>query len=253
VKATGLEFRFRVLIICALYFVGFFAPWERFGADANPNPVRLWSWLSIELARTGLLSVGNAYLAVTIAAVALAVAGALLRVWGTAYLGHFVMRNPAMQAGAVMASGPYRYLRNPLYEGMVLNSAAVAMLMPAGGALFFLAGMILFTIRLIGGEESFLAGQLGEDYSAYRKAVPSILPSLRSRVAASTAEPRWAHGVIAECFPVATAVCFAALAWSYDANLLTRCVLVSFGASLIVHAVIGGRESVAATKSQSAL
>jgi len=241
VRATGFEFRFRVLIICVLYFVGFFAPWERFGADATPNPVRLWSWLSIEFARTGLLSVGNAYLAVTIAAVALAFVGALLRVWGTAYLGHFVMRDPAMQAVAVMASGPYRHLRNPLYVGMVLNSMAVAMLMPASGALFFLAGMIVFTIRLIGGEESFLAGELGEDYSEYRKAVPSILPSLRSRVAASTVTPRWAHGVIAECFPVATAACFAALAWSYDANLLTRCVLISFGASLVVHALISKR------------
>jgi len=130
---------------------------------------------------------------------------------------------------------------------------AVAMLMPASGALFLVVGMIVLTIRLIGGEESFLAGQLGEDYSEYRKMVPSILPSWKSRVAASTAKPRWTHGVIAECFPVATAGCFAALAWSYDANLLTRCVLVSFGASLIVHAVIGGRESVSARKSQGAL
>lgn len=249
-KATRFEFRFRVLIICLLYFVGFFAPWERFGAGANPNPVRLWSRLSIVWARTGLLSVGSAYLVVTIAAVALAVAGAVLRVWGTAYLGHFVMRNPAMQAGAVMASGPYRYMRNPLYVGMVLTSIAVAMLMPASGAAFFLVGMIVLTIRLIGGEESFLTGQLGEDYSEYRKIVPSILPSLKSRVAASTAKPRWIHGVIAECFPVATAACFAALAWSYDANLLTRCILICFGGSLIVHAVIGGRESASSRKSQ---
>jgi len=26
-----------------------------------------------------------------------------------------------MQAGAVMASGPYRYLRHPLYAGLVLT------------------------------------------------------------------------------------------------------------------------------------
>jgi len=243
VKATRFEFRFRVWIICVLYFVGFFAPWERLGAGANPNPVRLWSWLSIEWARTGLLSVGNAYLAITIAAVALAATGAVLRVWGTAYLGHFVMRNPAMQAGAVMASGPYRYLRNPLYAGMVLTSMAVAMLMPAGGALFFLAGMIVLTIRLIGGEERFLAGQLGEDYSEYRKMVPSILPSWKSRVAASTIKPHWIQSLLAEVYPVGAAVCFAVLAWSYDANLLTRCVLVCFGLSLVVRAVTGSREN----------
>ncbi len=244
-KATRFEFRFRVAIICTLYFLGFFAPWERLGADANPNPPRLWSWLALEAARTGLLSVGNAYLAITVAAVALAILGALLRVWGTAYLGHFVMRNPAMQAGAVMASGPYRHLRNPLYVGMVLTSMAVATLMPASGAALFLAGMILFTARLIGGEEAFLAAQLGEDYTEYRKAVPSIVPALKSRLAASTVKPRWLQSLLAEVYPVGAAVCFAAIAWSYDANLLTRCVLVCFGLSLVVRAVTGSREPAA--------
>jgi len=242
VKATRWEFSFRVAIICAIYFLGFFAPWERLGSSGNPNPPRLWSWLAIQAARTGLVSTNAAYLAVTASAILLALLGAWLRLWGTAYLGHFVMRNPAMQAGAVMASGPYRHLRNPLYVGLVLTSLAVAVLMPASGALFFGAAMLLFTLRLIGGEEAFLAGELGQAYLDYRKAVPSLWPSLRPRLAASAVKPRWIHGLIAECFPVATAVCFAALAWSYDANLLTRCILICFGVSLIVHALISARE-----------
>jgi protein-S-isoprenylcysteine O-methyltransferase Ste14 len=243
VKATHFEFRFRVAIICTLYFMGFYAPWERLGAGANPNPVRLWSWLAIEASRTNLLSVGAAYLAVTIATVALSLLGAALRLWGTAYLGHFVMRNPAMQAGAVMASGPYRYLRNPLYVGMLLTSFAIAVLMPVTGALVFLIGMTVFTFRLIGGEEAFLTAELGEPYLEYRKAVSSIFPSFRPFPAVSTARPRWGHGLLSECFPVATAGCFAVLAWGYDAALLTRCILVCFGASLIVHALIGVKSS----------
>jgi hypothetical protein len=86
VKATHFEFRFRVLIISALYFLGFWAPWERLGLNGNPNPMRLWSWLAIEASRTGLLSVGAASLAVTFAAVALAMRGAGLGVWGTWYV-----------------------------------------------------------------------------------------------------------------------------------------------------------------------
>lgn len=238
-RATKFEFRFRVAIICALYFLGFFAPWERFGAGANANPVRLWSWLALTVARTNLLSVGNAYFLVTVVAVVLAVVGAVLRIWGTAYLGHFVMRNPAMQAGAVMASGPYRYLRNPLYVGMVLNSIAVSVLMPTTGALFFLAGFTVFTLRLIGGEEAFLTGELGAAYLDYRKAVPSLVPRLGLGLPASTVQPRWVQSLLAEIYPVGTAVCFAALAWSYDANLLSRCVIVCFGASLVVRAFTG--------------
>jgi protein-S-isoprenylcysteine O-methyltransferase Ste14 len=245
VKATRFEFRFRVAIICALYFLGFFAPWERLGANAPANPVRLWSWLAIEAARTNLLSVGHAYLIVTIATVAVAIVGGVLRVWGTAYLGGFVMRNSAMQAGAVMASGPYRYLRNPLYVGMLLTSYAVAILMPVSGALFFVIAMTVFTLRLIGGEESFLTRQLGEDYLEYRKAVPALLPSLRSRLASSTIKPRWVQSVLSEVYPLGTAVCFAVLAWSYDANLLTRCILVCFGLHLLARGATYSRKDAA--------
>jgi protein-S-isoprenylcysteine O-methyltransferase Ste14 len=242
VKATRFEFRFRVVIISALYFIGFYAPWERLGPSGNPNPMRLWSWLAIEAARASVLSTSVvAYIAITIAAVVLAVLGAWLRVWGTAYLGHFVMRNKTMQAGALMASGPYRHLRNPLYIGLLLNSFAVSILMPVTGALFFLVGITVFTLRLIGAEEAFLTGQLGDDYAEYCKTVPSIFPSLRSRLGESSARPRWLQSLLAEVYPVGTAVCFAALAWNYDADLLTRCVIVCFGASLIVRALTSSR------------
>ena len=246
-KATRFEFRLRVAIISALYFLGFWAPWERLGAAGNPNPMRLWSWLAIEASRTGLISVAAAYLAVTIAAVALALMGAGFRVWGTSYLGHFVMRNKAMQAGAVMASGPYRHLRNPLYLGMLLTSFAIAVLMPASGALFFVLAMLLLTLRLIGGEEAFLAGQLGEAYSDYRKSVPSLLPSLRPRMVGVDGAPTsgcraWCRNAFRSPLPSA----FVALAWRYDASLLTRCVLICFGASLVVHGLISTQAARAA-------
>jgi protein-S-isoprenylcysteine O-methyltransferase Ste14 len=241
VKATRFEFRFRMAIIFALYFLGFFAPWVRLRPSGNLNPTRLWSWLAVEAARTGIISTNVAYIAVTVAAVALALVGAWLRVWGTAYLGHFVMRNKTVQAGAVMASGPYRHLRNPLNIGLLLNSFAVSILMPVTGAAFFLVGITIFTLRLIGAEEAFQTEQLGEDYAEYRDAVPPILPSVRSRLGASSAKPRWLQSLLAEVYPLGTAVCFVALAWNYDADLLTQCVLVCFGASLIVRALTSSR------------
>ena len=238
-KATRFEFRFRVAIITALYFLGFWAPWERFGPASNS--LRLWSWLAIQAARTNLVTTNASYIAITVAAVAMALLGAWLRVWGTAYLGNFVMRNRALLAGQVMASGPYRHLRNPLYLGLLLSSAAVSILMPVTGAAVFLVGLTLLTLRLIGAEESFLGGRLGEDYAHYRKAVPSIIPAVRSRLGASTAKPRWAQSLLAEVYPVGIALCFTVLAWNYNADLLTRCVLVCFGASLVVRALTPSR------------
>ncbi len=116
-KTTQFEFRFRLAIGTAIYVIGFWAPWLRFGPSTEANPTRLWSWLPVELARTGVFSVQVAYLAITKFAVVLAVVGAALRFWGTAYLGRSVVFE-AMQAGEVVAAGPYRYVRNPLYLGM---------------------------------------------------------------------------------------------------------------------------------------
>ncbi len=237
-RATQFEFRFRAFIVIALYLLGFYAPWERYGTSGNSSPTRLWSWLAIEAARSNLLSVGGAYLVVTLIAVALAIAGASLRVWGTAYLGGAVMRNPAMQAGAVLAAGPYRHLRNPLYLGMLLTSFAVAVLMPASGALLFVIAITGFTLRLISGEEGFLTGKLGQTYVDYRSAVPALLPRLRSRLPIPTEKARWGQSLLAELYPVGTAACFAVLAWSYDANLLTRCILICFGLHLIARAIV---------------
>jgi protein-S-isoprenylcysteine O-methyltransferase Ste14 len=232
-----LEFRFRVAIILVLYLIGFNPLWVRTATRFSANSSRLWSWLALRLAETNLLSLGNAYLAVTVVAVALATAGALLRIWGTAYLGHSIMRNPAMQSGTVIASGPYRHLRNPLYLGMLLTSCAVAVLMPTAGALVFIPAMLIFTLRLIGAEEAFLTGELGDTYLKYRNSVPSIVPRMNSQMPASTAKPRWLQGLTAEVFPAGTAICFAALAWSYDADLLARSILVCFGLHLIARAI----------------
>ena len=50
-----------------------------------------------------------------------------------------------MQAGAVMADGPYRFMRNPLYGGGWCMMIAVSLLMPPSGALFT---MVLITVFL---------------------------------------------------------------------------------------------------------
>jgi hypothetical protein len=102
--------------------------------------------------------------------------GGAFRVWGTAYLGTGTVNNAEMKAGVVMADGPYRYVRNPLYIGSWLMVAAISVLMPPSGAPFTMVVLSVFLLRLILGEEAFLATQLGEPYIAYRKAVPRLIP-----------------------------------------------------------------------------
>ena len=61
----------------------------------------------------------------------------------------------------MVAAGPYRYLRNPLYVGSWLNTLALAILMRPSGAVFTLVALVGFHLRLILAEEAFLAGEAG--------------------------------------------------------------------------------------------
>ena len=109
--------------------------------------------------------------------------GAVLRVWGAAYLGYSTVHHGDMQGGAVMAAGPFRYMRNPLYLGGWFMMLAICLLMTPSGALFTMALITIFYLRLILGEEAFLAAKLGEPYKEYLRAVPRLMPRLRSSLA----------------------------------------------------------------------
>jgi protein-S-isoprenylcysteine O-methyltransferase Ste14 len=243
-KATQIEFRLRLLILLAIYFIGFYAPWLRFGAIAPATTA--WLALSTTLARWQWLPLNQAGLLVTGLAVLFALAGAALRLSGTAYLGASVVHSGAMQAGRVTAAGPYRSVRNPLYLGSWILSLGIAILMPPSGAVVFLILEGLFYFRLILGEEAFLASQQGESYLEYRRRVPLLIPSLRPRVPSSGARPQWLTSLVAEIFPVLYALALAILAWQYNPRLLIRCLLVTFGISLVTRAMLPRTPSAAA-------
>ena len=238
--STPALFRFRVLIFTALYFLGFYAPGARYLTASHALP-STWIALSTLLASTGLLNLSSATMLVTFIAVASAALGAWLRVWATAYLGAGVMNDKSLRADRVMASGPYRYLRNPLYLGNLLTCAAISILMPVAGAIVFMLGCTLLTIALVAAEGPHLAQQLGGAYATYRAQIPSFIPAIRSQVAASTAKPRWAQGFAAEVFHVGIAVCLLVFAWQYNVDILIRCVLVCFGLSMVANGIFSAR------------
>jgi protein-S-isoprenylcysteine O-methyltransferase Ste14 len=231
---AALGFRFRVVVFVLLYVLGLFPPWEwRSGIRSS-----LWLAASTWIARSGWLGLSNATLAVTLAALGCLVLGAILRVWGTAYLGSGVMRNATMQGERFIAAGPYRYVRNPLYLGAWLLSLGVSILMPPSGAAFFLPAFSMFLLVLISAEEQFLSKKQGEAYQQYRRRVPRLLPRIGAGEAASPARPQWVQAFLAETYPVGIALCFAVLAWRYNARILVQCVLVCYGLSLVVRAMM---------------
>jgi protein-S-isoprenylcysteine O-methyltransferase Ste14 len=243
---TPALFRFRVLIFTALYLVGFNAfrsPYLNFGTESTT-----WIALSSLLARASGLNLASATMLVTLCAVIFSIAGAVLRVWATAYIGAGVMGDKSLRADHVVASGPYRHLRNPLYLGNLLTCLAISILMPLGGALFFLLGCTLLTAALVAAEGPYLSRQLGASYAAYRTRVPSFLPAIRPHVEAAQVLPRWAQSLAAESFHVGFAACLLVFAWQYNVELLIRCLLICFGVSLVANGVfsVRGARAVAA-------
>lgn len=242
-KATSFEFRHRALVLVAIYVLGFWAPWERWLRGAS-SVSTTWLELSGALASAHWLSLSKATILITVLAILFAIQGAFFRVWGTAYLGVGVVHNVAFYGSSVVAAGPYRYVRNPLYLGSLIFSLAIALLMPPTGAVFFLIAQAVFYFRLVLAEESHLAAQQGEAYLVYKQRVPRFCWSLRPRVPVSPAKPKWLSGVLAESYNVGMAACFAILAWRYNAYLLIKCVIICFGASLVIRAMLPGKSEV---------
>jgi protein-S-isoprenylcysteine O-methyltransferase Ste14 len=242
-RGTALEFRLRALIMAIVITLGFWAPWiEAWGLGRR---IPLLEWLALEMTRARMVPFATAIPIVIVAGALIAAAGAALRIWGTACLGVATMNHMERQAGAVVANGPYRFVRNPLYLGSWCMFAAMAFLMPVGGAVFAMPVLTVFLFRLILGEEAFLSQQLGEPYQAYLRAVPRLIPQLRATLPATGAKPHWLLAALAEINPIGVFVILAFLSWSYDNLLMVEAILVSFGVSLVVRALLPGERPAA--------
>lgn len=236
-KATAFEYRYRYLIHSIIFFLGFIAPWN-YWLHFDPPGTHVWGDLALALGMEHVALASNALLLI---AIACALAGALLRTWGAAYLGADVVKDGGMHTATapsgIIEAGPFRYVRNPLYLGTFLHALALSLLMTRTGAIFTIVLIGLLQIRLILAEEPFLSAKLGAPYTAYCKLVPRILPSLRPRIAAAALKPRWPQAFLGEIYMWGVALSFAVAGWKYNAFLLTQCVLVALGVSVVTRAI----------------
>jgi protein-S-isoprenylcysteine O-methyltransferase Ste14 len=237
-KAAAIQFRLRMLITITIIVLGFYAPW--IGVWQLGPTIPLLEWTALQISRNGLLSFSAAAPLVIVLGSLLAGLGAALRIWGSAWFGPATVLHGQMQAGNVMADGPYRVVRNPLYLGLGCIVAALMLLMPPAGAVFVAIAMPLNVLGLTLGEEAFLVGQLGAPYQAYLRAVPRFLPRFRGAPPPTGRRPHWRRAVLTELTPVAVFLAFAFLSWRYDYRLMQKAILVGFGVGLIGRAFVMG-------------
>ncbi|MDE2314397.1 MAG: isoprenylcysteine carboxylmethyltransferase family protein [Elusimicrobia bacterium] len=187
--ATEFEFKNRFWIIGALFWLSF----SLYAIDPVPMAGAVGAWV---------LPLG--------AALTFAAAG--LRTWAAAYLDSEVVHDRALHSDALVADGPYRHLRNPLYLGTILIAAGLGMAASRSGFWVLTAGMIVITVRLMGREEAHIAAAQGAGYREFCRLVPRIVPSLRPRVPAGGLKARWGQAFAGEIF-----------SWSFFVGMLAFC------------------------------
>lgn len=242
----NLLFRFRYPLHWVIYLLGFFAPWNYAIHLDPPGPnAHVWGLLAVNLSQAGMSITGAFNLLLSIG-IFFALAGAMLRTWGSAYISPGVVASPQLHtaAGRLLEDGPYRRLRNPLYLGTFLHALALSLLMPRSGAIFTIVCIGGLQVALALAEQRYLLVKFGQAYEAYCALVPAVWPAFRSKLKGTGAHPLWVSAFLSEIALWGVAGSFTVAGWLYNARVLTQCVLVSWGVSLLVRALLPGTSPV---------
>jgi protein-S-isoprenylcysteine O-methyltransferase Ste14 len=228
-KATSWEFRNRALLFGLIFSLSF----SLYFLDHQNSTAALASWLG-----SGLPSRADvvARFLFAFAAVLLIVA-ALLRTWASAYLHAGVVYATEVKTTSLVADGPYRQVRNPLYFANVLMVIALGAMMSRLGFLVAVVAMLVFCYRLILREETELQAVQGEQYQGYRKAVPRLWPAAWPCIASAGRQARWADGFRAESWYWGFAAALVAFAITLKLTLffaISAASLVLFWVSSVV-------------------
>jgi protein-S-isoprenylcysteine O-methyltransferase Ste14 len=121
----------------------------------------------------------RAILETVLLGVALTVIGELIRLWAVRYIGA-VSRTRGERLGPLVSSGPFHYVRNPLYLGNIALWVGFALI----ARLMWLAPIVLVLLALeyhaiVRWEEQLLEARLGDAYREYAARVPRWLPRAR--------------------------------------------------------------------------
>ena len=123
-----------------------------------------------------------------VAGVLVMLLGESIRLWGVSYAGGET-RTREVGASALVTSGPFAFIRNPLYFGNMTMYTGAALM-----ANIWLPWLILFVWTFFGVQYGFIVGleekelqeRFGEEYHRYRQSVPRIIPNFKKYPDAST-------------------------------------------------------------------
>ncbi|NHZ86529.1 MAG: isoprenylcysteine carboxylmethyltransferase family protein [Planctomycetia bacterium] len=138
-----------------------------------------------------LLFFSNPYQPVIYLGFILLTLGELCRVWAVSYAGGRT-RTTKVGAPKLCTSGPFAYVRNPLYLGNMIIYSGVVLIAGGPQVLLMLGITLLFFIiqylLIVSLEQETLTNLFGKEYLTYCENVPALIPRLTA----------WKDGVIQE-------------------------------------------------------
>ncbi len=218
--ASDFEFKYRSLIFVVIYLLAF-AFWPLDRRDLASMIARL---LPVDSSRTQL-----SYLIVALPAVI----AACLGTWAYSVLPTEAMERLRAGTGQLVAAGPYRFIRHPLYLATILCLLSFAALLNRLGFWMVVIGTTAFAYRLILREEAELAAAYGESYRAYRDAVPRLLPAMRPARLGAEGVANWREGLLGGAYLWLVAASLVVLAASLNESLFYATLVMALAVKLI--------------------
>ncbi len=104
-----------------------------------------------------------------------------IRFWGVSIAGSETRTTGTVGGTFLITTGPFAYVRNPLYGGNMLMYAGVGVMSMALFPWLLIVAIVWFYVQyslIVTREEEYLAQRFGADYSTYKRNVFRFLPRL---------------------------------------------------------------------------
>ena len=109
----------------------------------------------------------------------IALLGETIRLWGVSWAGSETRTTGEVDGTYLIISGPFAYVRNPLYVGNILIYLGLGVMSFALFPFLQLGAMLFFVFQyyfIVKEEENYLKNTYGKDYQNYCENVPAFVP-----------------------------------------------------------------------------
>jgi protein-S-isoprenylcysteine O-methyltransferase Ste14 len=186
------------MLICSYAWAAFLVVWIVWGLKTKPTQVResassRLSYIPLSIAGAYLMfsadvrpeflraRLFNPSLATDVLGVVITIAGVAFAIWARAYLGGNWSSSVTVKVGhQLIKTGPYRFVRHPIYTGMILGFCGTAIVRhQVRGALAVVLLYLGFKVKSKI-EERTMTETFGALYEDYRRTTGAIVPRLWS-------------------------------------------------------------------------